>query len=59
MSLHKAEFDYLIPEYAILEMEIDDALDREEKERVAIQEIREAFPEVEHINLLKLESIDG
>lgn len=57
MSLHTVEFDYDITEGSTMNIEIDDALDMEEKEMIALDEIKDLYPDVHNINITKLVSV--
>ncbi len=57
MSLHVVEFDYDITEGSTMNVEIDETLDADEKEQIALEEIRDVYPDVHNINITKLELV--
>lgn len=57
MSKHHIEFEYKLPEWGTLEMDIEDALDLAEKEAIALAEIKEVYDDIEDINITKIELI--
>lgn len=57
MSVHLIEFEYNLPEYGTLEMEMDEALDLEEKEAIALAEIKEIYPDVTDIEITEVKVI--
>lgn len=57
MTLHTIEYSYYLPEWATIEMDMDPALDRSEKEILAIAEIKEIFDDIENIEITKVTEI--
>lgn len=57
MSLHVVEFDYDITEGSTMNVEIDETLDMDEKEQIALEEIRDVYPDVHNINITKLDLV--
>jgi hypothetical protein len=57
MSLHVVEFDYDITEGSTMNIEMDDSLDMDEKEQIALDEIRDLYPDVHNINITKLSAV--
>lgn len=51
MTMHQIDFEYKLPEWGSIEMDIDEALDKDEKEMIALAEIKETFNDVEEINI--------
>jgi hypothetical protein len=59
MTLHQIEFEYVLPEWGTLEMNIDETLETTEKESIAIREIKEVYPDIEDIKIISMKVIDG
>lgn len=57
MSKHHIEFEYKLPEWGTLEMDIEEALDLPEKEAIALAEIKEVYDDIEDVNITKIETI--
>ena len=57
MSLHHVEFSYKLPEWGNMEIELEDALDYNEKEEISIQEIKEAYDDIEDIEISSIKVI--
>ena len=57
MSKHTIEFEYKLPEWGTIEMDIEDALDVSEKEAIALAEIKEVYDDIEDINITKVEAL--
>lgn len=57
MPLHVVEFDYDITEGSTMNIEMDDSLDMDEKEQIALEEIRDLYPDVHNINITKLSAV--
>ncbi len=51
MTKHHIEFDYKLPEWGTLEMDIEESLDLSEKEAIALAEIKEVYDDIEDINI--------
>lgn len=51
MSLQQFDFTYVIPEFGVIEVEVDDHIDELEKEEVVIKEIEDSYPEAEEIKI--------
>lgn len=49
MSLHRIEFEYVLPEFGMLEMEMEESLEQLEKEEIALAEIKETYVDIEDI----------
>lgn len=58
MSLHAIEFDYDITEGSTMNVELDPALDADEKEEIALEEIKDVYPDVHNINISKIAEIN-
>lgn len=54
---HHIEFEYKLPEWGTLEMDIDEALDLSEKEAIALAEIKEVYDDIEDINITAMRII--
>lgn len=55
MAKHHIEFEYKLPEWGTLEIDIDEALDLTEKEAIAMAEIKEVYDDIEDINITKVQ----
>lgn len=51
MALHQFDFTYTVPEYGVIDLDVDAALDDKEKEGIARLEIEESFPDIEEIEI--------
>lgn len=58
MSMHNIEFEYDLPEYGALQMDLDPALDQAEKEEIALAEIKEVYPDVTNLEITKVTEIN-
>ena len=57
MSLHRVEFTYNLPESSVMEMEIDNLLDQEDREAIALAEIKQIYEDVTDIEITKIKEI--
>lgn len=57
MSIHEVEFSYSTPEWSSIEIDLDPALDAEEKEDVAFREVEEVYPDAQDINITSIREI--
>ena len=57
MTQHTIEFEYKLPEWGTIEMDIDEALDAPEKEAMAIAEIKEIYDDIEDIRITEMKVI--
>lgn len=57
MSMHAIEFEYKLPEWGTLEMDLDPALDKAELEAIALAEIKETYDDIEDIKITKMTEI--
>lgn len=56
MVAHRIEYTYMIPEWGALDkIDMDEFLDYEEKEAIAIAEVKEAYDDIEDIVITKIE----
>lgn len=53
--MHTINFQYNLPEWGTLEIDLDPDLSHSEKEMIALREIEEAFPDVLDIEITKIE----
>lgn len=58
MTLHQVEYSYTIPEWASLDIDMDEALDHAEKEAIALSEIKEMYEDISDIEILKIKVVD-
>lgn len=54
MALHRAIFEYKLPEWGSIEFDVDESLDHSEKEEIALAEIKELYEDVEDIAITDL-----
>lgn len=57
MSLHRIEFEYVLPEFGMLEMEIEESLEQLEKEEIALAEIKETYVDIEDIVITNVKAV--
>jgi hypothetical protein len=58
MTLHQVEFEYTVPEWHAINLDIDPELDIEEKELSARSLIREEFDNISDIEILSIKEIE-
>lgn len=58
MSLHQVTFAYSIPETAVVDIDLDPAMDRTEQIEVALQDIKEIYDDVVDIEIIKIEVLN-
>lgn len=54
MAMHSIDFEYKLPEWGNIQIDIDEAIDDAEKEAIAIAEIKEMYDDVVDINITKM-----
>lgn len=54
MTIHQVEFSYNLPEYGVLDIEMDEALDLPEREEIALAEIKQVYDDITDIEITKI-----
>lgn len=57
MALHRVEYNYMIPEWGTIELEMDEDLPMSDKEELAIRELQEEFSDIADIMIDKIEIV--
>ena len=57
MSLHKVDFEYNVPEWGTMTVEIDPVLDHEDKELIAMDEIKEFYRDIVDVNITEIKEV--
>lgn len=58
MTLHVVEFDYKLPEWGSMTLEMDETLSQDEKETLALVEIKASYSDIEDIEIENIKVID-
>lgn len=57
MTLHRVEYSYLIPEWGVIDIEMDEDLPLSDKEEIALNELKEEFNDIEEITIDSIERV--
>lgn len=52
--MHNVEFEYSIPETHVMQIDLDDALDYAEKEEIALEELKDEFPDAIGVEVVSI-----
>lgn len=58
MSLHQIDFEYKLPEWGTMVIEMDPVLDQAEKEEIALAEIKENYDDIVDIQVTKVIEVE-
>ena len=56
--LHQIDYNYLIPEWASMNIDMDETLEYSEKEAIALAEIKTQYNDIENIEIENIKVID-
>lgn len=54
MAMYSVDYDYVLPEFGTLELEIPDGIGEDFREEYAKTEIERMFPDVDDVSIVKL-----
>ena len=58
MVTYEVEYGYMLPEWSTIAIELDETLPRDEREAIALAEIKGYNPDISDIEILNMKAID-